>query len=65
MDKSHSDRNDVKHTQGVDQKEKTKDNPDDLQKLALDKHARDVIDHVEDKPGDEEGDECGNHSIVI
>jgi hypothetical protein len=57
MKRRRSDRNDVKRTQGINQKEKTENNPDDLQKLAFDEHAHDVIDDVEDKPRNEEGDE--------
>ena len=48
MERRRSDRNDVKRPQSVNQKEKTEDNPDDLQRLAFDEHAHDVINYVED-----------------
>jgi len=60
-----SDPDDMKRTQRVYQKEKPQDNSDDLQRLAFDEHRHNVIDDVEDKPGDKKRDECGDHCIYM
>jgi hypothetical protein len=52
-----SNRSHVERTQSINQKENPEDDPDDLQRLAFDKHAHDVIDDVEDESGNEERDE--------
>jgi hypothetical protein len=51
----------VEGAQGVHQKEKTQNNPDDLQGLAFDEHAYDIVDDVKDKRRNEERKEYGKH----
>jgi hypothetical protein len=51
----------VKSAQGIEQKEKAQNKPDNLQGLAFDEHSDDEIDDVEDESRNEKGDEYGEH----
>ena len=48
------DRNHVKSTQRVEQEDQPQNDPNNLERLALDEHAHNVINNIEDESRDEE-----------
>jgi hypothetical protein len=43
---------DVKGAKPVEQKDQSQDNSDDIEQLAFDEHAHDVVNDIEDEPRD-------------
>ena len=59
------DADEMRGAERVDDEDQAEDDPDQVQWLALDEHLGDVIDDVENEPGNEDGDEYGKHGDVI